>query len=412
MPGPLAGVRVLELARILAGPWAGQILADLGADVIKVERTGAGDDTRGWGPPFVEGADGKPLSAAYYHACNRGKRSIAVDFETEQGRRIVHKLAKRSDVVIENFKTGGLQKFGLDYAGLSKDNPGVVYCSITGFGQDGPYARRAGYDLLVQGMGGIMDLTGRPEGEPMRGGVAFADVMTGIYSATAICAALNERHATGKGSYIDMALLDNQVAVLANQASSYLISGKAPKRMGNAHPTVVPYQVFPVSDGHAIIACGNDTQFARLIALLGAGELAQDERYKTNAGRVVNRATLIPRMFELTATISRADLLAKLEAAGVPGGPINTLEDVFADPQVLARKMRLDLPSRCAKGGTIPSVRSPITINGVRMAADRAPPVLGEHTAEVLREIGEGPWLLCVRLMTVGPENVEIVDYH
>ncbi len=389
MPGPLAGIRVLELARILAGPWAGQILADLGADVIKVERTGAGDDTRGWGPPFVEGADGKPLSAAYYHACNRGKRSVAVDFETEQGRRIVHKLARRSDVVIENFKTGGLKKFGLDYDGLAKDNPRVIYCSITGFGQDGPYARRAGYDLLVQGMGGIMDLTGQPDGEPMRGGVAFADVMTGIYSATAICAALNERHATGKGSYIDMALLDTQVAVLANQASSYLISGKAPKRMGNAHPTVVPYQVFPVSDGHVIIACGNDTQFARLIALLGAGELAQDERYRTNAGRVVNRATLIPRMFELTATISRADLLAKLEAAGVPGGPINTLEDVFADPQVLARKMRIDLPSRFARGGTIPAVRSPITINGVRMAADRAPPVLGEHTAEVLREIGE-----------------------
>ncbi len=389
MPGPLAGIRVLELARILAGPWAGQILADLGADVIKIERTGAGDDTRGWGPPFVEGADGKAMSAAYYHSCNRGKRSVAVDFETESGRRIVHKLARRSDVVIENFKTGGLAKFGLDYAGLSKDNPRVVYCSITGFGQDGPYAHRAGYDLLVQGMGGIMDLTGQPDGEPMRGGVAFADVMTGIYSAVAITAALSERHTTGKGSYIDMALLDTQVAVLANQASSYLISGKAPKRMGNAHPAVVPYQVFPVADGHVIIACGNDTQFARLIALLGAPEMAQDPRYKTNAGRVVNRATLIPPMMELTAKISRADLLAKLETAGVPGGPINTLEDVFADPQVLARKMRIDLPSKFAKGGSIPGVRAPMTINGVRMAADRAPPTLGEHTEEVLREIGE-----------------------
>jgi len=390
MPGPLAGIRVLELARILAGPWAGQILADLGADVVKIERTGAGDDTRGWGPPFVESADGSQMAAAYYHSCNRGKRSVAVDFETEDGKRIVHKLAKRSDVVIENFKTGGLKKFGLDYAGLSKDNPRLVYCSVTGFGQDGPYAHRAGYDLLIQGMGGIMDLTGQPDDEPMRGGVAFADVMTGIYSALAITAALNERNTTGKGSYIDMALLDTQVAVLANQASSYLVSGKAPKRMGNAHPAVVPYQVFPVSDGHVIIACGNDTQFARLIALLGAPELAQDERYRTNAGRVVNRATLIPPMMELTAKITRTDLLAKLEAAGVPGGPINTLEDVFADPQVLARKLRIDLPSKFAKGGSIPGVRSPITINGKRMAADRAPPTLGEHTEEVLREIGEG----------------------
>jgi glutaryl-CoA transferase len=389
MPGPLAGIRVLELARILAGPWAGQVLADLGADVVKVERPGAGDDTRGWGPPFVEGADGKPLSAAYYHACNRGKRSVAVDFETEDGRRIVRKLAARADVVIENFKTGGLAKFGLDYQSLSKDKPDLIYCSITGFGQDGPYSHRAGYDLLVQGMGGIMDLTGMPDGEPMRGGVAFADVFTGTFSALAVLAALNERHATRKGSYIDMALLDTQVAVLANQASSYLVSGTAPKRMGNAHPAVVPYQVFPVADGHVIIACGNDTQFARLIALLGEPAMANDARYKTNAGRVVNRGTLIPRMFELTAQVARADLLAKLEANGVPGGPINTLEDVFADPHVLARKMRIDLPSQYAKGGSIPGVRSPITINGVRMSAERAPPVLGQHTTEVLKEIGE-----------------------
>src|SRR5262245_19569580 len=389
MPGPLAGIRVLELARILAGPWAGQILADLGADVIKIERTGAGDDTRGWGPPFVEGADGNKLAAAYYHSCNRGKRSVAVDFETEDGKRIVRKLAARSDIVLENFKTGGLAKFGLDYKSLSADKPDLIYCSITGFGQDGPYSHRAGYDLLIQGMGGIMDLTGKPDDEPMRGGVAFADVMTGIYSAVAITAALNERNRTGKGSYIAMALLDTQVGVLANQAASYLVSGAVPKRMGNAHPAVVPYQVFPVSDGHVIIACGNDTQFARLIALLGAPEMAQDERYRTNAGRVVNRATLIPPMMELTAKITRADLLAKLEAAGVPGGPINTLEDVFADPQVLARKLRIDLPSNCAKGGSIPGVRSPITINGVRMHAGTAPPHLGEHTEQVLREIGE-----------------------
>lgn len=389
MPGPLAGIRVLELARILAGPWAGQILADLGADVVKVERPGAGDDTRGWGPPFVEGADGKHLAAAYYHACNRGKRSVAVDFETEDGRRIVRKLAARADVVIENFKTGGLAKFGLDYQSLSKDRPELIYCSITGFGQDGPYSHRAGYDLLVQGMGGIMALTGMPDGEPMRGGIALADIFTGTFSAVAVLAALNERHTTGKGGHIDMALLDTQVAVLANQAASYLVTGKSPQRTGNAHPAVVPYQVFPVADGHVIIACGNDAQFARLIALLGEPEMAEDARYKTNAGRVVNRGTLIPRMFELTAKVTRDDLLAKLEKAGVPGGPINTLEDVFADPHVLARKMRIDLPSQYAKAGSIPGVRAPITINGVRMSADRAPPVLGQHTDEVLREIGE-----------------------
>lgn len=389
MPGPLAGIRVLELARILAGPWAGQILADLGADVVKVERPGAGDDTRGWGPPFVEGADGTQLAAAYYHACNRGKRSVAVDFEREDGRRVVRKLAARADVVIENFKTGGLAKFGLDYKSLSKDRPELIYCSITGFGQDGPYAHRAGYDLLVQGMGGFMSLTGMADGEPMRGGIAIADIFTGTYAALAVLAALNERHATGKGGHIDMALLDSQVAVLANQASSYLVSGKIPQRTGNGHPAVVPYQVFAVADGHVIIACGNDTQFERLSALIGAPELAADTRYKTNAGRVVNRETLIPRMIPPIATMTRADLLAKLEAAGVPGGPINTLEDVFADPQVLARKLRIDLPSAFAKGGTIPGVRAPITINGVRMAADRAPPVLGQHTAEVLREIGE-----------------------
>jgi glutaryl-CoA transferase len=390
MPQPLTGLRVLELARILAGPWAGQILADLGADVIKVERPGAGDDTRGWGPPFVPGADGNPLSSAYYHSCNRGKRSIEANYETEAGRRIVHKLAERSDVVIENFKFGGLAKFGLDYASLAKANPRLIYCSITGFGQNGPYAHRAGYDLLIQGMGGIMDLTGPADGEPMRIGVAYADIMTGVYSALAVTAALASREKTGRGSYVDMALLDTQVSVLANQAASYLISGKAPRRMGNAHPTVVPYQVFPVSDGHIIIACGNDAQFARLIAVLGAPDMATNAAFKTNEARVNNRDTLIPTMFGLTAMFTRADLLAKLEAVGVPAGPINTLVDVFDDPQVLARGMKLDLPSAAAQGGTIPSVRSPMTIDGEPMAANRAPPRLGEHTAEILREIGEG----------------------
>jgi crotonobetainyl-CoA:carnitine CoA-transferase CaiB-like acyl-CoA transferase len=387
--GPLHGVHVLELARILAGPWAGQTLADLGADVIKVERPGVGDDTRGWGPPFMEDVNGGRLSSAYNLACNRGKRSIAVDLETPEGQRVVKKLAARSDVLIENFKFGGLAKYGLDYASLSADNPRLIYCSITGFGQDGPYARRAGYDLLVQGMGGIMDITGDPNGEPTRLGVAFADVFTGVYSALAIAAALQERERTGKGNHIDMALLDTMVGVLANQALFYLVSGTPPVRMGNAHATVVPYQTFPTSDGWMLIACGNDGQFAKMMALLGDPAMADDARYSTNAARVVNRDTLIPRLFELTRRLTKAELAARFEEAGVPAGPINNLAEVFADPQVVARGMRIDLPHRVAKGGTIPGVRSPITMNGRRAAADRAPPQVGEHTEEILREIGE-----------------------
>jgi crotonobetainyl-CoA:carnitine CoA-transferase CaiB-like acyl-CoA transferase len=390
MPGPLSGIRVLELARILAGPWAGQTLADLGAEVIKVERPGAGDDTRGWGPPFMEASDGSRLSSAYNLACNRGKRSIAIDFETEAGQRVVKKLAARSDVVLENFKVGGLAKYGLDYQSLAADNPRLVYCSITGFGQDGPYAHRAGYDLLVQGMSGIMDVTGPADGEPMRLGVAFADVITGVYSALAVTAALKERERTGRGSTIDMALLDTMVGVLANQALFHLVSGTPPKRMGNAHPAVVPYQTFPCSDGHVLIACGNDSQFGRMMEVLGAPEMAKDERYATNATRVVNRETLIPRLYQLTAKFTRAELTASFEKVGVPAGPINTIADAFADPQVMARGMRIDRPHPAAKGGSIPGVRSPMTINGRRAAADRAQPRLGEHTQEILREIGEG----------------------
>ena len=380
---------MLELARILAGPWAGQTLADLGAEVIKVERPGAGDDTRAWGPPFMEDINGGRLSSAYNLACNRGKRSIAVELDTPEGQRIVKKLAARSDVVIENFKLGGLAKYGLDYNSLSKDNPRLIYCSITGFGQDGPYAHRAGYDLLVQGMGGIMDITGDPDGEPTRIGVAFADVFTGVYSALAVTAALNERERTGKGSHIDMALLDTMVGVLANQALFYLVSGEPPKRMGNAHATVVPYQTFPTTDGWMLIACGNDSQFVKMMALLGDPDMAADERYRTNAARVVNRETLIPRLFELTKTLSKAELAEKFEAAGVPAGPINTLAEVFDDPQVVARGLRVDRPHPAAKGGSIPGVRSPITINGRRAAAARAQPMVGEHTEEILREIGE-----------------------
>jgi crotonobetainyl-CoA:carnitine CoA-transferase CaiB-like acyl-CoA transferase len=383
---PLEGLKVLELARILAGPWVGQLLADLGADVVKVERPGAGDDTRGWGPPFIEGAEGDDLSAAYFHSCNRGKRSIAVDFETPEGQDLVRRLASQADVVIENFKVGGLKKYGLDYEGLKRVNPRLVYCSITGFGQNGPYAARAGYDFMIQGLGGIMDLTGDPEGEPQKIGVAYVDIFTGVYSVVGILAALRKRDATGEGAHLDMALLDVQTSVLANQAMNYLASGKSPRRMGNAHPNIVPYQVFPVADGHVIVAVGNDGQFARFVSVLGKPELAQDERFGTNAGRVGHRTELVPLLTELTVRFTREDLLSALEGQGVPAGPINTVADVFADPQVIARGMRIDLPSQAAKGGAIPSVRSPIVMDGQPMAAARPSPRLGEHTDEVLSD--------------------------
>jgi crotonobetainyl-CoA:carnitine CoA-transferase CaiB-like acyl-CoA transferase len=390
MPGPLAGLRVLELARILAGPWAGQILADLGADVIKVERKGPGDDTRGWGPPFVPAADGGHLGAAYFHGTNRGKRSIDLDFDSEDGRRIVKKLAARSDVVLENFKVGTLAKFGLDYESLAGINPRLVYCSVTGFGQDGPYAARAGYDLMAQGMGGIMDLTGNPDDEPLRVGVPVSDLFTGVYSVIGIMAALTRREQTGRGGHVDTALVDSTVGVLANQALNYLISGKVPHRMGNAHPNITPYQVFPVTDGHVIIASGNNGQFVKLCGVLGAPELAENPAYKDNIGRLAHRAELVERVCALSARMSSAELLAKLEAAGVPAGPINDLEQVFSDPQVIHRRMRVDSPSAAAKDGKIPGVRTPIMLDGVPMAADRSAPQLGEHTAEILREIGEG----------------------
>ena len=390
MPGPLAGLRVLELARILAGPWAGQILADLGADVIKVERKGPGDDTRGWGPPFVAGADGGHLGAAYFHGTNRGKRSIELDFDIEDGRRIVKKLAARSDVLIENFKVGGLAKFGLDYASLAPQNPRLIYCSVTGFGQDGPYASRAGYDLMAQGMGGYMDLTGDPDGEPMRIGVPASDLFTGVYSAVGILAALARREKTGRGGYVDTALVDSTVGTLANQALNYLVSGQVPHRIGNTHPNIVPYQVFPVADGEIIIASANDSQFVKVCGVLGAPELAKEPAYQDNEGRLAHRAELVDRLCALTVKFPRAGLLQKLEAAGVPAGPINDLEQVFADPQVIHRRMRLQLSSEAAKDGKIPGVRTPIVLDGEPMAADRPSPQLGQHTAEILREIGEG----------------------
>ena len=389
MPKPLAGLRVLELARILAGPWAGQMLADLGADVIKVERKGAGDDTRGWGPPFVEGVDGKHIGSAYFHSANRGKRSIELDFESEEGRRLVRKLAAKSDILIENFKVGGLAKFGLDYKSLKDECPRLIYCSVTGFGQDGPYAKRAGYDLMAQGMGGLMDLTGMPDGEPTRIGIPMSDIFTGCYSVIGILAALQERHRTGKGAYVDTALVDSTVGVLSNQALNYLVSGKVPKRIGNAHANIVPYQVFPTADGYAIVATGNDAQYVKFCNVLGATDLAQDPAYQNNVGRLTHREEIIAKLSALTSKMQRDDLLAKLEAQGVPAGPINDVAQVFENPQVIHRGMKLDLPSKAAKKGTIPGVRTPIVIDGWRAASEKSAPLLGEHTQDILKEIGE-----------------------
>ena len=390
MPGPLAGLRVLELARILAGPWAGQVLADLGADVVKVERSKTGDDTRAWGPPFIEGKDGNHLGAAYFHSTNRGKRSIECDFETEEGKRLVRKLAARSDVLIENFKVGGLARFGLDYKSLAPDCPRLIYCSVTGFGQSGPYATRAGYDLMAQGMGGFMSLTGTADGEPTRAGVPVSDIMTGMYSVIGILAALQERTRTGKGCYVDTALVDTTVGVLANQGLNFLASGKVPGRIGNAHPNIVPYQVFPVADGYIIIATGNDSQYQKLCSVLGAPELAKDPNYVDNKSRLANRADIVGKLSALTTKFKMQDLADKLEAVGVPAGPINTLDQVFDDPHVKYRGMKLDIPSEHAKGGSIPGIRTPIMLDGRPMDSGHPAPRLGQHTAEILKEIGEG----------------------
>ncbi len=381
---PLSNIRVLELARILAGPWCGQLLADLGADVVKVERAGAGDDTRQWGPPFVEGADGEHLGAAYFHGCNRGKRCIEADFETQEGRALIERLVRHADVLIENFKVGGLAKYGLDYASLRKINPTLVYCSITGFGQDGPYAQRAGYDFLVQGMGGAMHLTGQPEGPPSKSGIAIADIFTGLYATNAVQAALLRRAQTGEGAYIDCALLDAQVAVLGYQALNYFVSGKAGKRMGNGHPNLVPYDVFPVADGDIIIATANDSQFKKLCDIIGGSHLVKE--YPQSKDRVNNRAALTAKLHALTKKFPREKLLPLLDAAFVPAGPINTLVDVFDDPQVQARRMRLKIDNPLAKDGFTPGVRSAIMIDGVPAASPRPAPGLGQHTHEILND--------------------------
>lgn len=382
---PLKGVRVVELARILAGPWAGQLLADLGADVIKVENPDGGDDTRKWGPPFVESKEGENLSAAYYHSTNRGKRSIAIDFRTEKGAETLRKLIASADVLIENFKVGGLKKYGLDYRSVKESNPKLVYCSITGFGQTGPYAPRAGYDFIIQAMGGMMSITGEPGREPQKAGVAISDIFTGLYSVIAIQAALRHAEKTGEGQHIDMALFDTQVSVLGNQNLNYLVSGKAPVQMGNAHMNIAPYEVVPVRDGHIILAVGNDGQFARFCAAVGLDHLSADPAYQTNPARVENRKRLREIIVERLAEWDKQKLLEALEAGGVPASPINNIAEAFADPQTIARGMRMDLAD--GHGETLPSVRAPMLMSETPLTYERPSPRLGEHTEEILREL-------------------------
>lgn len=390
MTGPLNHIRVLELSRILAGPWAGQTLADLGATVIKVEKPGVGDDTRTFGPPFFTTSDGrKTEESAYFMSTNRGKRSVTIDFFQPEGRQLITKLAAGSDVVIENFKVGSLAKFGLDYASLKAVNPGLIYCSITGFGQTGPHRDKPGYDFMIQGTGGLMSVTGEPDehpgGGPVKVGVAVADIFTGLYATIAILGALASRDRTGQGQQIDISLLDSQVAILANQAMNYLVTGKSPQRMGNAHPNIVPYQVFATSDGHVILAVGNQNQFARFCELVERPDLVNDPRFGDNPARVDHRGELIPILNEIFRTRSSRDWIYTLENAGVPCGPINTLTDVFADPQVQARGLQLELQHPVL--GAVPSVAGPINYSDTKISYDRAAPMLGEHTDEVLRNL-------------------------
>ncbi len=388
--GALSHLRVLDLSRVLAGPWSGQILADLGADVIKVERPDSGDDTRAWGPPFLRDARGENTSeAAYYLSANRNKRSVTIDFTQPEGQRLVRELAAKSDIVIENFKVGGLASYGLDYERLKAVNPRLIYCSITGFGQTGPYAKRAGYDFMIQGLGGLMSLTGRPEGEqgagPIKVGVALTDILTGLYSTVAILAALAHRDQSGEGQHIDMALLDVQVACLANQAMNYLTTGTPPKRLGNAHPNIVPYQDFPTADGDFILTVGNDGQFRKFAEVAGQPQWADDQRFATNKQRVAHRAELIPLIRQATVFKTTAEWVAELERAGVPCGPINDLAQMFQDPQVVARGLKVDVPHPLA--GSVPQVASPIRLSETPVEYRRAPPLLGEHTEAVLRDV-------------------------
>jgi len=378
MRTPLEGLRVVELARILAGPWAGQTLSDLGAEVIKVESPN-GDDTRQWGPPFVERGDDR--SAAYFHGCNRGKKSIAVDFRTPEGQDLVRKLVADADILIENFKVGGLAKYGLDFASLSDLNPRLVYCSITGFGQDGPYAHRAGYDYILQGMSGLMSITGDPDGQPQKCGVAITDIFTGLYSVSAILAAVHQRQATGRGQHIDMALLDVATAVTANQALNYLTTGEAPQRIGNAHQNLTPYQVFDCADGYIIIATGNDAQYQRLCDVLGLSDMAKHPDYATNADRIAHRAEMTRRLTGATLRFTKSDLLAACETKGIPAGPINDLAEVFADPQIVHRGLQMELDG-------VPSVRPPFRFSDAAPKLDRPSPKLDEDGDAIRKLLG------------------------
>jgi crotonobetainyl-CoA:carnitine CoA-transferase CaiB-like acyl-CoA transferase len=376
----LEGLRVLDLSRVLAGPWATQLLADLGADVVKVERPGVGDDTRSWGPPYFEG-EGGVREAAYFVSANRGKRSIAIDIAAPEGQRVIADLAARADVLVENFKVGDLKRYGLDYATLSAANPRLIYCSISGFGQEGPYAHLPGYDFIMQAMGGLMSVTGEPEGEPMKAGVAITDIMTGLYASNGILAALQQRERTGAGQYIDIALLDVQIATMANQALNYLASGRNPTRHGNAHPNVVPYQTFHTADGGIAVATGNDRQFVTLCRILGLEDIGADPAYASNAGRVAGRAKLIPALQARFETQPTAYWLDRLLASGVPAGPVNTLHDVFADPHVAARGVRIAMPHSAIDG--LPGVACPLRLSASPPRADRGPPMLGEHDGEI-----------------------------
>ncbi len=388
MAGPLSGIRVLDLTRVLAGPWATQMLADLGAEIIKIEKPGEGDDTRGWGPPFLTNPDGSRGDAAYFQSANRGKWSVCIDMATPEGQALIRALAVQSDVVIENFKVGGLSKYGLDYDNLKAVNPRLIYCSITGFGQNGPYAQRAGYDFMIQGMAGLMSITGQPDGtpgaEPMKVGVAFADIFTGLHAVIGIEAALFHRERTGTGQFLDLALLDSQVAVLANQALNYLVGGKVPTRLGNAHPNIVPYQTFETRDGYIIMAVGSDRQYAEYCSIIGAPHLASDERFTSNRGRVENRTTLIPLLRPFMLARSTAEWTAAFEAAAVPCGPINSIDQVFANEQVLARGLQIGLTRD--DGVQVPGVANPIVFSETTVAYDKPPPRLGDGTDKVLRE--------------------------
>jgi len=389
MSGPLSHLTILDLSRVLAGPWCTQLLADLGATVIKVERPGTGDDTRAWGPPFLKDAQGRDTSeAAYYLACNRGKLSVAVDFTRPEGQRLVRDLALQADVLVENFKLGGLAKYGLDYPNIATLNPRLVYASITGFGQDGPYADRAGYDFIIQGMSGFMSVTGErddlPGGGPQKAGVAITDLMTGMYAAVAILAALAHRDRTGEGQWLDLALFDSAVAMMAVMGMNHLVSGTPPGRAGNAHQNIVPYQVFACADGHLIVAVGNDSQFAKFCEVAGRADWARDERFARNENRVRHRAILVPMIADVVVKRSQHDWLAALEAVGVPCGPINKLDQVFADPQLRSRGMQLDLPHPLA--GRVPLVNVPVRMSRTPLQTELPPPLLGEHTVRVLRE--------------------------